>query len=478
MHNNRFHDTWVWLSLALLINSAPIYAQCPDTKSASYAMVEQGLPNREKLEPTDFFTNLADTSLYAELTISEDRFLCIDVGIREILLSGVTILGDSFSCEEYVWVYDSVFLCSSTIETPKAVAGKVTTETNAAMSNIALGLSNGSANYFQGTSEQGTFFFEDFEPQNYQLTPSNPFDENIRNGITTFDVLLLQKHILGIRPLDSPYKILAADLNSSGDITAYDMLILRQMILSIIDEFPNNTPSWRFIDANYEFEDGKDPLEENAPSSINLDTRTLAPQLDIRFIAIKMGDFNNTVETDTKTFVRSYNRDAVNLFAINDQFYETEETVKIPFVANESMELEGLQLAFNFDENKLEFIGLESMETTDLPHYQANNGVVTISWTAPAGREIKKENALFQFVFRAKTQDQLMNSFRLTNKYLSPEIYTTDAVIPLGVEWKNTLENAAFQAFNNYPNPFSVSTTIPFFLPKNGCLLVAFIFIG
>lgn len=467
MHKNRFHDKWGWLLLAMLICSAPIFAQCPATKSVTYAMVEQGLPNREKLQPTDFLLNLADTSLYAELTLDKDRFLCIDVGIQEVLLSGVTIQGESFVCEEYVWVYDSVFLCSSTINTPRAIAGKITTEANAAVPNVAVGLSSGSANYFQGTSDLGTFFFEDFAVQDYQLTPTNPFDENVRNGITTFDVLLLQKHILGIRLLDSPYKILAADLNSSGDITAYDMLILRQMILSIIDEFPN-TPSWRFVDASYEFENPQFPFAENPPSSIDLNMEVLGPQLDIRFVAIKMGDFNNSVDVNTNAIGRKSRTKSHPLFSMENQLVEKGATVKIPFMTHQKMHLEGGQLAINYDKNKLELIDIEAVKSNEKPNFQTNNGVLAISWTNPEGIYLEKQNTLFNFVFRAKESDELINIFQLTDNYLSPEIYTPFGITPFSIDWKETTNVTDFKAFNNYPNPFSTHTTIPFLLPKSG----------
>ena len=102
----------------------------------------------------------------------------------------------AFACPEYVWVVDSVFRCNDAIITPKAVAGRIMTEQGELMPNVAIGLSSGGVNYFKGTNERGAFFFEDFEEAQYELAPGDPFDNSVRNGITTFDVLLLQKHIL------------------------------------------------------------------------------------------------------------------------------------------------------------------------------------------------------------------------------------------------------------------------------------------
>lgn len=42
----------------------------------------------------------------------------------------------------------------------------------------------------------------------YDITPSRNNDPS--NGVTTYDLTLVSKHILGITPLDTPYKIIPA----------------------------------------------------------------------------------------------------------------------------------------------------------------------------------------------------------------------------------------------------------------------------
>lgn len=49
----------------------------------------------------------------------------------------------------------------------------------------------------------------------------------------------------GIKPLNSPYKMIAADANHSNSITTFDVVEIRKLILGIYSKFPNNT-SWRF----------------------------------------------------------------------------------------------------------------------------------------------------------------------------------------------------------------------------------------
>ncbi|MEZ4992330.1 MAG: hypothetical protein R2824_18040 [Saprospiraceae bacterium] len=74
--------------------------------------------------------------------------------------------------------------------------------------------------------------------------------------------------ILGLRTLDSPYKIIAADVNNDRKVTAQDA-ITRRLILNIDTKFPNNT-GWRFIDASYQFPEPGQPVEKRTSEVINI----------------------------------------------------------------------------------------------------------------------------------------------------------------------------------------------------------------
>jgi hypothetical protein len=56
-------------------------------------------------------------------------------------------------------------------------------------------------------------------------------DENHRDGVTTADILRIQKHILGQELIRDPYELIAADVDQSGHISARDISLIRQLIL-------------------------------------------------------------------------------------------------------------------------------------------------------------------------------------------------------------------------------------------------------
>ena len=42
------------------------------------------------------------------------------------------------------------------------------------------------------------------------------------NGVSTLDLVLIQKHILGSRSIETPYKMIAADIDNNNDITVLE----------------------------------------------------------------------------------------------------------------------------------------------------------------------------------------------------------------------------------------------------------------
>lgn len=62
-------------------------------------------------------------------------------------------------------------------------------------------------------------------------------------GLSTFDLVLTSRHILGIRPLESVYQQAAADVNGSGTITTLDIVIMRRVLLGKLSDFAPR-PNW------------------------------------------------------------------------------------------------------------------------------------------------------------------------------------------------------------------------------------------
>ena len=140
----------------------------------------------------------------------------------------------------------------------------------------------------------------------YTISPQKNTD--VTNGVSTYDLGLINQHILDINSFTSPYQYIAADVNKSGSITAFDMLQLRQLILNKSLEFKDNT-SWRFIDAGYNFgSDISSTLAQKFSESMLVEQNE-TQNIDANFISVKIGDVNGTTVPnllmDTKTEPRN-----------------------------------------------------------------------------------------------------------------------------------------------------------------------------
>lgn len=114
---------------------------------------------------------------------------------------------------------------------------------------------------------------------------------NPTNGLTTQDLLDIQKHILGNAPFDSPYQSLAADANLDEKVSTYDIVLLRKLLLGLIPELPHGK-SWRFLPGNYMFPDPANPFQPPPPEAIVVPNTLEAPQTGFYFIGVKIGDVN------------------------------------------------------------------------------------------------------------------------------------------------------------------------------------------
>ncbi|MDX1410050.1 MAG: dockerin type I domain-containing protein, partial [Saprospiraceae bacterium] len=191
-------------------------------------------------------------------------------------------------CTVMITVVDHSGICT-TDDLTGTIGGMVTSSATMEMEDVMIQLhgSGLTPQYTQG----GSYAFQPM-PFGGSYTVEPFLNDNPKQGVSTIDLIKIQKHLLGIELLDSPYKIIAADANRSGSISAVDILELKKLILGLIDELPHNT-SWRFVDAGYDFTNALDPLQEAFPEDYVIDP-FMTDMLDVDFIAVKVGDVNES----------------------------------------------------------------------------------------------------------------------------------------------------------------------------------------
>ncbi len=122
------------------------------------------------------------------------------------------------------------------------ISGIISDPAGMPMSGVTVYL-NGDLQDSVSTNTNGFYSFEVTAGGDYTITPFK--NTNPRNGISTFDIVLAQKHILQVQTFTEPYQFLAADVNNSGSITTFDVVNMRKVILQIENNFIGSN-SWRF----------------------------------------------------------------------------------------------------------------------------------------------------------------------------------------------------------------------------------------
>jgi hypothetical protein len=177
----------------------------------------------------------------------------------------------------------------------QTISGNVQTEIGDDVEEVQVTLNGPGGPFVALTGSDGNFSFGSLtDNQTYSLCLSK--NQNPLNGVTTFDGVLLAKHINGTQPLNSPYKIIAAEtapesLLPSASLDVLDLYFMRLLILGVITDLP--APSWKFVPADavlspvWPFPDI--PLPAGC-KTINLSGNATGQD----FIAIKTSDLNGT----------------------------------------------------------------------------------------------------------------------------------------------------------------------------------------
>ena len=140
------------------------------------------------------------------------------------------------------------------------------------------------------TGASGEFSFPLLDP-GMEYTLGFLKDNNHSNGVSTQDVIRIQRQILSIENLSSAYKQFAGDVNQSGSVSTLDVILIRRIILTIMDRFPDIS-SWQFFPANYTFADPVHPFGELTPNRVQLGM--LTQSVSVNITGVKSGDVNES----------------------------------------------------------------------------------------------------------------------------------------------------------------------------------------
>lgn len=401
-------------------------------------------------------------SLSPDVTHHTQDYTCADLGANTVTLYVTDENGNQDYCQTILFVESVPNVCNSSSD-DFVIAGAISDENGNMLSETMINVSSMEPIM---TNEQGHYQLDAMTAgEDYTVFPQN--NNNANNGVTTFDIVLMRRHILVQTLLDSPYKLIAADANNNGSVSTADMVVLRKLILTDYVEFPNNT-SWRFIDAAYTFPNPANPFAETFPEFYNINDLS-TDMMDVNFVAIKIGDLNGSASTN------GFNNDSGEertdkAFALQavETYLEAGQTYRLPVTGQSAGKIQSSQFTLDFNVNAIADVNIECAENTvfapanfSLGH--KDTGIITAAWYADAAKAFNKEEVLFYLAFTANQDIYLSEVLNVSsNKTTAVAYNSTDESMNVTMTFEDAVKNQTSYLINK-PNPFSDATNIEFY---------------
>lgn len=394
-------------------------------------------------------------------------FTCDHANTRQDVELWVTdINGNQSFCKTYILVQDNnnVNICPSKLTA--TVSGIISREDAALVENVNITMDVNKAEIAKSDFDGKYQFISTQVGSNYDIKPEK--NDDWLNGVTTADIVKIQKHILGTDEITSPYKIIAADVNKSGTITARDISDLRKLILGVTSDIPNNT-SWRFVDANYTFRDAESALTDVYPESYKI--APLLADMRVNFTGIKIGDLNASAKTRgaNKIVTRS---GAGLVLTTDEKQISANEIYAVDFSSDNIESYNGFQMTLKLNAEALEIQDIIAnpeinMAKENFHVIRKNAGLITFSWDGLA----KNQSKLFTIIFKAKQNNNLSKLIQI-NSDITPALSIPSSGADeenVSIKFNNANnEVREFVVLQNEPNPWTHETHIGILLPQNG----------
>jgi hypothetical protein len=325
-------------------------------------------------------------------------------------------------------------------------------------------------------------YYEFTVPSGSDVTIRPSKDINPANGVTSLDFAVIQQHILappGLKPLTTPFKLIAADENGNNQINGIDIAIFQNTILNNLPTFPN-VDSWVFVRAGFVFPAPLEPWLTGWDDEVTFINNS-GNKLNTNFIGVKMGDVTDDVNATQimggeTAETRSNSK---MILSVQDRVLTKGEVVEFEIFATEFEALQAYQFVWEFNSDALNYVGYTDGQLTNLSPgnfgtTMLSNGQLPHMWHSAIPVTMDQEGALYRLAFEVKESGIMLSEvLSLTSGHLGLIAYDQfgkDMTIELRFlpvrDEDAPIEEGDFFHYGATPNPFSYQSMVKYRLAE------------
>ncbi len=331
---------------------------------------------------------------------------------------------------------------------------------------------DGASNPIVSTTDAtlASYSFTSLPAGTYELRPAKT--DEVRS-INATDAAQVNYWNVNNSPIEK-VRFLAGDVarpaSGSSSIVAYDAQQILVYFVSAGTHVWTNAPSWSFYNAGQTI--SANPWAESIYPKVTI---TNTPMTNQTIYGMVTGDFNRSWTPSSKGASQS--------LSLNDgQMVQVAPNTEIllPITAAHTMEVGAISLILTYPDDKVTIDGVYLGNNPAQPMlFNANNGVVRIGWTSPMPMELLTGNTLITLKLRTASNlgsnetirfeladDPLNELADGQSQVISPASLIADLLVT------STTGLTDMQGSNLhltcYPNPFTETTTIQYYLPVKG----------
>ena len=296
----------------------------------------------------------------------------------------------------------------------------------------------------------------------YLTTVRSERIDNAVNGVTTFDLVTMSKHILNLDPMTSMYQLLATDVNNSKSVTTFDIAETRKVILGVSDTF-SQSPSWRMIRplANPSMLNQFNTVVDTYQLVINNLQQNLSTS-GFNFVGIKMGDANLSASFTGDAEDRTNEGEPIGVY-FEERIEDGETTLNVHLAQNAT--LYGWQIALQLGKQAAGLTELWGVHPENWS-YDVSTGILRVLDFDAVAKNHDEGDVLFSFKMNNVLSAKLPT---MVPEMIQPEAYDSDSrtrALFVKDRSNNTSASGNILFSPARPNPFHDQTSVSVWLPE------------